>query len=289
MFYTYQPQGLNEDGTVRSQLTPIQYKNKMYGEFNDLYFRYLNFGTHLRMELDGEDRDINSRAFMSLYLGGAIYDAFVAVRGYKNILVIPSWNDGNSRLTMSGSDSFLPYAGSAIHCFPLIHKYNETDGVLNIATVPNATSFFDYMYKHMANLSDNIRILRSDDYYVLGKDNFKIKGHPEEKYDAVILMDVPNYENETFRADVIKEDFAHLCTSDFDLIEFNTSPTLTRIKGQKDIRIDISKVLKIVTPDTLKKELLLVKDDETVTIERTTTMNSLRIQLDSLQSKIRVY
>lgn len=288
MYYTYQPQGLNEDGTIRSQLTPKSYKFKMWQEFEDLYFRYLNFGTTLRMEMQ-DNKETNSQALMSMYLGGSIYDAFVAIRGYKNVLVIPSWNDGNSRLVMNRENSYLPYSGSGIHSFPIIHKYNETDGVLNIATVSNAISFFDYMYKHMANLSDNIRILRADDYYVLGKDNYKIKGHPEEKYDAVILMDVPHYKNEMFSASAIKEDFAPLCTEDFDLVEFNTSPQLVRIRGQKNTNSDISKLLSIITPDVLKKEHTNLTKDGVVEVARTVSMNSFRQQINELKEKIRVY
>ena len=58
--------------------------------------------------------------------------------GYKNVLVIPSWNDDAirfSRLTQSRNSSFVPYGGSGIHMFPLVHWYNECSANLTVATV----------------------------------------------------------------------------------------------------------------------------------------------------------
>jgi len=296
MFLSYQPKGLDENGNVISQLTPRNYQFEMWEDFNDMYKRYLAFGTSLRIDTDDSDNTL-FRAVSSMYMGGCIYDAFVACRGYKNVLVIPSWVDNPegrfpNRLTLNQENSYLPYGGSGIASFPIIHAYNQTHGKLTIATVKNNLSFFDFMYKAIAADNENISIARCDAPYSLGQDDYKIKGHPEEKYDAVILLDVPD--GDKFKAVELKKDFAHLCVEGYELVQFNTNENIgDRVIGRKDVLDTIQKVINIMTPPNLKKEnteVLDVNDDEVVEGRvRTVVENSFKQQLENLMLKIRVH
>ena len=192
----------------------------------------------------------------------------------RMLLVIPSWNDDAirfSRLTQSRNSSFVPYGGSGIHMFPLVHWYNENQcsANLTVATVRSANSFFDFMYKQYAGIThlpkDNLTIARSDEYYRLGDENYfrHLKGTTEEKYDAVVLIDVPNGQDGRFNSHVLKQDFAHLCTDDFDLVEFNTHVMTPqhRIYNAKNVNDIIDRALGIVTPAVLKKELVEIPDN----------------------------
>ena len=296
MFLSYQPKGLDENGNIISQLTPQNYQYEMWEDFNDMYKRYLAFGTSLRIDTDDSDNTL-FRAVSSMYTGGCIYDAFIACRGYKNVLVIPSWTDKPddrhpNRLTLNQENSYLPYGGSGIASFPLIHAYNQTHGKVTVATVRNNLSFFDFMYKAVAANSDNLFIARCDDHYTLGEDNYRIKGHPEEKYDAVILIDVPD--GSKFKASELKKDFAHLCVEGYELVQFNTNENIgDRVIGRKDVLDTIQKVINIMTPSKLKKEnteVIDVNDDEVVEGRRRTTLeNSFKQQLENLMLKIRVH
>lgn len=294
----YQPKGLDEEGQIISQLTPEGAKYNIWKDFNEMLIRYQNsFKTRLAFPM--QDNATVYRALVSLYTGGAIYDAFISVRGYKNVLVIPSWTDASrhdlstfASLVFGQEDSYLPYGGAGIHSFPIIHQYNETDGKITVVKNRNHVSFFDFLYEQYASVTGSpITIARADEPYVLGKDDYLIKGHiaDQEKYDAVILMDVPHFENETYRSSEIKKDFQHLCTEGYELVQFNTTPKLgERIIGRKDILDTIQKVIGIITPDNLKKEPLEIFDDEEGVI-RTTQENSFKLQVSNLLHKIRVH
>ena len=292
MHIHYQPNGLTDEGQIKSQLTPRGTLVQIWQDFDDMYHRYLNFGTTLRMEKT--DQQVNSRALTSMMLGGAIYDAFVAIRGYKNVLVVPSWTDKPSDrkvniLTTNHENGYLPYGGSGVHCFPLVHKYNETDGKLTVATVHNGQSFFEFLYKQFATTCDTLNIARTDDNYILGMDNYKVKGIPEEKFDAVILLDVPHYKNEKFKASEIKKDFAHMCTEGFELVQFNSSEKLgDRIIGRKDILETIQQIINTCTPDELKKEIIDVVGTKELRL-RTVEHQAFKQQINNLISKIRVH
>jgi hypothetical protein len=126
----------------------------------------------------------------------------------------------------------------------------------------------------------------------LGQDDYKIKGHPEEKYDAVILLDVPD--GDKFKAVELKKDFAHLCVEGYELVQFNTNENIgDRVIGRKDVLDTIQKVINIMTPPNLKKEnteVLDVNDDEVVEGRvRTVVENSFKQQLENLMLKIRVH
>ena len=299
---TYQPLGLADDGSIKSQLTPVSYKRQMFQDFSTMYWRYVaQPGARLRMELEGRtpEADVDVNAWASLFTGGIIHSAFIACSGYKNVLVIPSWNDNAiriNRLCQSRDNSFVPYAGSGIHMFPLVHWYNECYANLTVATVRSADSFFDFMYKQYAGTThlgrDNLTIARSDEYYRLGDENYfrHLKGTTEEKYDAVVLIDVPNGQDGRFNSYALKQDFAHLCTDDFDLIEFNTH-TFTeshRIYNAKNVNAIIDKALGIITPQSLKKEL--VEEDGVLERRYRSTMEqSFKVQANHLKKKIRVY
>ena len=283
------------------------YKFRMWGDFNDMYWRYQNFpnahGVRMQLDRDAPDATVDAQAWGSLCLGGSIYSGFLAVRGYRNVLVIPSWNDRAyrfNRLTQTKKNSYMPYGGSAIHYFPVVHWYNECDAQLTIATVTSAESFFDFLYKMYAGAAptenrpfQNINIARSDEYYTIGDENYfrHLKGTTEEKYDAVVLMDVPESTDARFNSYALKRDFQHLCTDDFDLIEFNTHEFADdhRIYNAKNVRSDINTLLDIITPDDLKKENYHRAGDGIEAVFRTNDKNSFKKQIESLNKKIRVY
>ena len=276
----------------------------MFQDFSTMYWRYIyQPGAKLRIDLEGNSptADVDVNAWASIFMGGVIHSAFIACSGYKNVLVIPSWNDDAirfSRLTQSRNSSFVPYGGSGIHMFPLVHWYNECSANLTVATVRSANSFFDFMYKQYAGIThlpkDNLTIARSDEYYRLGDENYfrHLKGTTEEKYDAVVLIDVPNGQDGRFNSHVLKQDFAHLCTDDFDLVEFNTHVMTPqhRIYNAKNVNDIIDRALGIVTPAVLKKELVEIPDNSDIELRYRTPMEqSFKVQANHLKKKIRVY
>ena len=66
---------------------------------------------------------------------------------------------------------------------------------------------------------------------------------------SVVLIDVPNGQDGRFNSHVLKQDFAHLCTDDFDLVEFNTHVMTPqhRIYNAKNVNDIIDRALGIVT------------------------------------------
>ena len=120
-------------------------------------------------------------------------------------------------------------------------------------------------------------------------DNYKVKGIPEEKFDAVILLDVPHYKNEKFKASEIKKDFAHMCTEGFELVQFNSNEKLgDRIIGRKDILETIQQIINTCTPDELKKEIIDVVGTKELRL-RTVEHQAFKQQINNLISKIRVH
>jgi len=323
MFFkdAYQPKGY-EDGQLVSNLTPDNYRLRMHDDFEDRYFKYItNFGATLRIEMMDDGR-INNKALQSIFIGGCIYDAFLVIKDYKNILVVPSWVDNPearlNRLTQGDKYSFLPYGGSGIHSFPLIHFYNQCNAKLNIACVRNGQSFFDHLYESYAGISNRINTLRCDTEYVLGDDEWvkRLKGHNlEEKYDAVVLLDVPHHNGEKYKGSELKKDFAHLCVDDFDLIQFNSSEQIgDRVTGEQNNNEIIQKLRNIITPMTLRKQIrrdsserghgqpttryeVSNREDgsqevtvtEILVYERTVLENSFVAQINNIGQKIRVY
>ena len=324
MFFedSWQPKGW-VDGELVSNLTPSSVHLNINNDFEKMYWRYIDsFGATLRIDMMDDGR-INRKAFESIAVGGCIYSAFHVIRGYKNALVIPSWDDNPEsrlqRLTLSDEESFLPTSGSSVHMYPLIHFYNECDGKLHIACQSGRPhhnhSFFEYLYQGYAAQSNRINTLRSDGPYVLGDESWvkRLKGHNlEEKYDAVILMDVPHNDKDRFKAAAIKEDFAHLCTDDFDLVQFNTPENLgDRLAGHSDILSHINTLYNSVVPQSLRKEvkqhnrnepdivrtqhrdtygdIVYEEVEEKFIFRRTVVQNSFIQQLNNIQKKIRVY
>ena len=99
-------------------------------------------------------------------------------------------------------------------------------------------------------------------------------------------MDVPESTDARFNSYALKRDFQHLCTDDFDLIEFNTHEFTDdhRIYNAKNVRSDINTLLDIITPDDLKKENYHRAGDGIV-VFRTNDKNSFKKQIESLNKK----
>lgn len=320
MFFkdAYQPKSI-EDGQIVSNLTPDNYRLLMHNDIEDLYFKYTqNFGATVRMDMM-DDGKINNKALASILIGGCIYDAFLVIKNYKNILVVPSWNDNPEsrlqRLTQGDRQSYLPYGGSGIHMFPLIHYYNECGAKLHIACKRNGNSFFDFLYQQYAGRSNRINTLNCRTEYVLGDEKWfkNLKGHNlEEKYDAVVLLDVPHVDGERFKSGRLKRDFAPLCTEDFDLIQFNSSEAIgDRILHEKDNKKEIQILRNTITPMSLRKEVRRsqgngepttrietseredgsreAKVTEVFVFQRTVLENSFVAQINNIGQKIRVY
>ena len=324
MFFedSYQPKAW-VDGELVSNRTPESASLSVNNDFEKMYWRYIDsFGATIRIDMMDDGR-INKKAFECMAVGGCIYSGFHVIRGYKNALVIPSWNDNPEsrlqRLTLSDEQNFLPVSGSSIHMYPLIHFYNECEGKLHIAcgngTQKNNYSFFEFLYQGYAAQSNRINTLRSDGPYVLGDEEWvkRLKGHNlEEKYDAVILIDVPHNPKDKFKADAIKADFAHLCTNDFELVQFNSSEDLgDRLLGEKSINDSVGILHNAIVPQSLRKEIKQhnrnepdvvrteSRDEEGELVEslvtqklifrRTVQQNSFIHQQNNLLKKIRVY
>lgn len=154
-------------------------------------------------------RVLSSEDWTTLITDASIIDALLVDAGYKNILVVTSFED--ILYDRIRDRNYRPVKSAGDHLLPVIHKLNESSGNMYVTKTPNENNWFTQLYKNNGlNFIETESIFRVDG-------NFRMKTNI--KFDAVVLLGSESHKKGNFNIKDIKAKFTKYCTDDFDLID----------------------------------------------------------------------
>lgn len=294
-----QPRGW-DGGRLTSNLANLVLLERMLEDVEELYEEYAAVWKPVKSALPRTDNgSVNRIAMQSLLIGGCIWDAFIIIRKYKNILFIPRHSDSQPAAAgplVFEQEGYIPNMFSGAGMLPIIHFYNNSDGIVNIP-VPKGPkfSFYDHAYESCAARSNRLNILSSTSEHVPcdGEWLRNVKGHPAEKYDAVVLMGGWDREHVP---DKLKKPFARLGKPGFDLVMIDDF-----LERDERISADVSKLINTITPPSLKDEMvrslgndysdrkrMLDSMSSELTYHRDVLVNSFMRQISNIHRKVHI-
>ena len=131
--------------------------------------------------------------------------------GYQNVLVVPSFRDSAFSTLYDHSEGGLR-TNLVSQLWPIVNAHFHQSAYVCTAYPDDHVSFCKDIGRHFESgeVSSNKR-------YVMGDDTYWV--HSDILFDAVFLAGQPLDVGQTFVASDIKNDFASMCTEDFDLID----------------------------------------------------------------------
>jgi len=155
-------------------------------------------------------KNVHIDDFTPLVTDASMIDGLIVSRGYQNILVVTSFEDGNYERLRDRNYRSINSAGD--HLLPIIHLANESEGTIHVTMPKNGDNYMKPTYDHY-----EVNQIETDSYFRLDHD-FKIK--TDVKFDCVVLLGVEADKKGTYQIDDIKAKFAKYCIGDnVDLID----------------------------------------------------------------------
>jgi len=163
---------------------------------------------------------------------GAMFCNALVHQGYKNILFVGHFNDGQTHWMLDR------FAGRMIDLLPLERQGMNTFPDMNIIaqSIPLVMELFGYdvdftlchppeskyqgaMHELYERFSLESKYAECSQQYKHGQDSWTIEGE-HEKFDAVVFLGVPMQDQEIgFEEDQVREIFAPMCTPEFDMVD----------------------------------------------------------------------
>lgn len=226
MFFSTKGESILVDGTTQKQVRGT-FKNWMATEMNS----YLNSitirdGKYLRHS----STEVNMCEEMMSR--GAMFANALTFQGYKNILFVGHFNDGQTHWMLD------KFAGRMVDLLPPERESSHSFPDMNIVAqaIPLVMSMYEYEVdftvarppeaKHkgaMCGLYDAFKVgvksLECSQQYKHGQAAWSLDGE-HEKFDAVVFLGVPMQDQEVgFEEDQVREIFAPMCTPEFDMVD----------------------------------------------------------------------
>jgi hypothetical protein len=226
MFFNTKGETILSDGNTYKNVTGTT-KNEIASAMNSHLKTVTNDkGKYLRHS----NSDVNmSEEMLSR---GAMFANALTSQGYKNILFVGHFNDGQTHWML---DKFagrfidvLPPERSHMHCFPdmnivaqaipLVMNVYGYEVDFTVARPPEA--------KHKGSMTELYyqfdvqgKSLESSHQYKHGQTSWTLEGE-HEKFDAVVFLGVPMQDQGVgFEEDQVREIFAPMCTPEFDMVD----------------------------------------------------------------------
>ena len=172
---------------------------------------------------------------IGLVTDASILDGLISTSDYRNILVLPSFEDKDyDRLR---DRNYRPVKSAGDHLLPVIHKVNESQGNMYLASPKTDTNHFNAIYDYY-----DIDRIECNDYFHLDGD-FKMKDYGI-RFDAVVLLGNKSFKKGKFSVESIASKFQKYCQNNFVVI---------------DVRGDESREVKGSRVDTYPNKLRMVE------------------------------
>ena len=152
-------------------------------------------------------------------------------RGYKNILYVGHFNDGQYRWILdqyadrvldvlpperSGLGSIVD-PNIIVQYLPLLHKAFNYRGDFKVAR-PTRSKHRGILHSLYNQNGLQGHMLQASSQYSHGNLDWSIES-TENKFDAVVFLGCPKYDNEAFSEREVRAQFAPHCTPDFELVD----------------------------------------------------------------------
>lgn len=201
LLYKTQPKNSNENTLVN-----LSTKEKVVDDIRDSIPKY-------------NGRNTKGADIITMITDASLVDGMIATSDYKNILVVPSFE--NSDYPRLRDNRYRSVRSAGDHLLPIIHALNETHGNLYVAQ-PKVGNVFSDLYNRY-----DVNIINTDSWFRVDG-SFSIK--TDIKFDAVVLLGNEGYKKGSFNAGQVKKKFARYCTENFELIDVYRG-TLRKLTG----------------------------------------------------------
>ena len=230
----------------------------------------------------GKDTKVND--VIAMVTDASILDAMIALSGYENILVVPSFENNDYPKLRDGR--YRPERSAGDHLFPIVHALNETHGNIYVAQ-PKVGNIYDDLYKMY-----DINVIHCDSWFKVDG-SFHLAENDAPKFDAVVLLGNEGYKKGSFKSQAVKSKFAKHCTDNFQLVDVYRG-TLRRLTGTPKSRDNsINRVINAVnTPNRIyTPKLLLIPEFENklVNMKDNLLYRRLALNLENISDWYKVY
>ena len=164
------------------------------------------------MTRQGYEPDVNYADSRVQLRTSIVFNNFISVQKYENVLVIPSFR--NNKYTNFTDEDNNTVANITPNIFQVINEYFECSPEIFVAYPEDHTGFGKSVVKEF-----NGHVIRSNKMYIMGDETYEIYPPDDIEFDAVILAGIDMNEGVTFQASDIKNDFSQYCVDNFDLID----------------------------------------------------------------------
>jgi len=192
----YQPFGYDLKGNIRSNYLESLWKTNTFETLEE------NVKNVYKSRLTGTE-------LMYLSTEASILDTLMIIEKFKNVLLVPTYDNKNVRLT---NEEYTPVGSYGHHFLPIIHKLNGSEYGLYVTDNNTSENMFTKLY----DVYDVDKIDISDGYAL---DNNKVKIDTDVKFDAVILINAKGMKKGKYQAKNVKKAFTPYGTEDFVLID----------------------------------------------------------------------
>jgi hypothetical protein len=266
LLYKTQPKN-----SVENTVIPLSTKEKIVGDIRKCIPSY-----------NGKHTKVND--VTSMVTDASILDAMIAVSGYENILVVPSFENNDYPKLRDGR--YRPIRSAGDHLFPIVHTVNETHGNIYVAQ-PKLGNIFDDLYAMY-----DINVIHCDSWFKIDG-SFHLAENDAPKFDAVVLLGNEGYKEGSFNPQAVKAKFARHCTDDFQLVDAYRG-TLRRLTGTPKSRDNsINRVINAInTPNRIyTPKLLLLPEfkDKLVNTKDELLYRRLAHNIESINEWYKVY
>lgn len=240
----------DEDGLYQSKIVHKTVKSDLYGELNG---RLKNYKTTVQPPLTYKTETQNGMLAVMTRCPTVLN--VIAGRGYKNVLFVGHYNQGQTMNWMldPASDKIvdaIPYESrnlSAImdinvsyQFMPIIAKVYGYGFNVTVAKPPESkhNGALHYLYEKW-----DIPTIETNKQYKHGSESTTLLTQPEEQFDAIVFMGVPKkYEDTTFTSQQIKARWSgalkaggeifDICYEDVDKLRYSDQENRININAQ---------------------------------------------------------
>lgn len=225
MFFNTKDEFILKDGVTQASIDGTLKADMIYS-MQYCLSENIRQGKYLRHK---SDEIVMSEEMLSR---GAMFCNALAHQGYKNILFVGHFNDGQTHWMLD------KFAGRMIDLLPPERDHMNSFPDMNIIaqSIPLVMQLFNYdvnftlchppepkyqgaMHELYEWFSLENRYAECSQQYKHGQSSWTIEGE-HEKFDAVVFLGVPMQDQEVgFEEDQVREIFAPMCTPEFDMVD----------------------------------------------------------------------
>lgn len=179
-----------------------------------------------------------------IYFSGVVLNNLFHKLGRHNVLFITNYNDSQwNTFEINHPEVSNPNSAKANLNALWAPLLNETmDNICSVKYTASFMSGSQSLVKYIFG-AWNVPVTNCNKKYNLGDTDWEIET-PVKKYDAVVMVGIPNPSGQVYNIEDIKSTFAPYCTDDFILLD---------IFDDENIKLDVAKLWPDFDPEEFKK------------------------------------